>query len=45
MFELELVVWSIEMSYRPRAFRSDLNFEIERRFHRFQSITSVDAKD
>ena len=31
-FELELVVWSIEMSYRPRAFRSDLNFEIERRF-------------
>ena len=32
MFELELVVWSIEMSYRPRAFRSDLNFEIERRF-------------
>jgi small-conductance mechanosensitive channel len=32
MFELELVVWSVEMSYRPRAFRSDLNFEIERRF-------------
>jgi small-conductance mechanosensitive channel len=31
-FELELVVWSAEMSYRPRAFRSDLNFEIERRF-------------
>jgi small-conductance mechanosensitive channel len=31
-FELELVVWSVEMSYRPRAFRSDLNFEIERRF-------------
>jgi small-conductance mechanosensitive channel len=31
-FELELVVWSLEMSYRPRAFRSDLNFEIERRF-------------
>ena len=22
-FELELVVWSLEMSYRPRAFRSD----------------------
>jgi small-conductance mechanosensitive channel len=32
MFEMELVVWSAEMSYRPRAFRSDLNFEIERRF-------------
>jgi small-conductance mechanosensitive channel len=31
-FELELVVWSSEMSYRPRAFRSELNFEIERRF-------------
>jgi small-conductance mechanosensitive channel len=31
-FELELVVWSVEMSYRPRAFRSELNFEIERRF-------------
>ena len=31
-FELELVVWSLEMSYRPRRFRSDLNFEIERRF-------------
>ncbi|MGA7392755.1 MAG: hypothetical protein WBL40_03400 [Terrimicrobiaceae bacterium] len=31
-FELELVVWSLEMSYRPCAFRSDLNFEIERRF-------------
>jgi small-conductance mechanosensitive channel len=31
-FELELVVWSLEMSYRPRAFRNDLNFEIERRF-------------
>ena len=31
-YELELVVWSVEMSYRPRAFRSDLNFEIERRF-------------
>jgi small-conductance mechanosensitive channel len=31
-FELELAVWSLEMSYRPRAFRSDLNFEIERRF-------------
>jgi small-conductance mechanosensitive channel len=31
-FELELVVWSLEMSYRPRAFRSALNFEIERRF-------------
>lgn len=26
----ELVVWSDEMSYRPRRFRSDLNFAIER---------------
>jgi len=25
---LELVVWSKEMSYRPRSFRSDLNFAI-----------------
>ena len=28
---LELVVWSREMSYRPRRFRSDLNFAIERK--------------
>ncbi len=26
----ELVVWSVEMSHRPRRFRSDLNFGIER---------------
>ena len=26
----ELVVWSKEMSYRPRRYRSDLNFAIER---------------
>jgi small-conductance mechanosensitive channel len=26
----ELVVWTDEMSYRPRRFRSDLNFAIER---------------
>jgi small-conductance mechanosensitive channel len=26
----ELVVWSREMSYRPRRYRSDLNFAIER---------------
>lgn len=29
---LELVVWSEEMSCRPRRFKSDLNFAIERRF-------------
>jgi len=28
---LELVVWSKEMSYRPRRFRSDLNFAIARK--------------
>lgn len=27
--EFELVVWSSEMSYRPRRYRSDLNFAIE----------------
>src|SRR6266404_9635106 len=27
---LELVVWSAEMSFRPRRFRSDLNFAIEK---------------
>jgi small-conductance mechanosensitive channel len=27
--QLELVVWSSEMSYRPRRYRSDLNFAIE----------------
>lgn len=27
----ELVVWSREMSHRPRRFRSDLNFSIERK--------------
>ncbi|MFL6529384.1 MAG: mechanosensitive ion channel family protein [Chthoniobacterales bacterium] len=30
--DFELVVWSDEMSYRPRRFRSDLNFAIARRF-------------
>ena len=29
--ELELVVWSSEMSYRPRSYRSDLNFAMERK--------------
>ncbi len=28
--DFELAVWSDEMSYRPRRFRSDLNFAIER---------------
>ncbi len=28
--QLELVVWSSEMSYRPRRYRSDLNFAIEK---------------
>jgi small-conductance mechanosensitive channel len=27
----ELGVWTEEMSYRPRSFRSDLNFAIERK--------------
>jgi len=30
---LELVVWSKEMSYRPRRFRSDLNFAIAEKLH------------
>jgi small-conductance mechanosensitive channel len=29
---LELVVWSVEMSFRPRRFRSDLNFAIHQAF-------------
>src|SRR6266516_5364247 len=29
--DFELVVWSSEMSYRPRRYRSDLNFAIERK--------------
>ncbi|MDP9277652.1 MAG: mechanosensitive ion channel [Actinomycetota bacterium] len=29
--DFELGVWSEEMSYRPRCFRSDLNFAIERK--------------
>jgi small-conductance mechanosensitive channel len=29
---LELVVWSVEMSFRPRRFRSDLNFAIDQAF-------------
>ena len=28
--DLELIVWSQEMSFRPRRYRSDLNFAIER---------------
>jgi len=30
--DFELVVWSSEMSHRPRRFRSDLNFAIEKNF-------------
>jgi small-conductance mechanosensitive channel len=30
--DFELVVWSSEMSARPRRYRSDLNFAIERKF-------------
>jgi small-conductance mechanosensitive channel len=30
--DFELVVWSSEMSYRPRRYRSDLNFAIEQKF-------------
>jgi small-conductance mechanosensitive channel len=30
--DFELVVWSEQMSYRPRRFRSDLNFAIEEKF-------------
>jgi small-conductance mechanosensitive channel len=29
--DFELVVWSSEMSYRPRRYRSDLNFAIEKK--------------
>src|ERR1700736_4423644 len=29
--DFELVVWSREMSYRPRRYRSDLNFAIEKK--------------
>lgn len=29
--DFELAVWSSEMSYRPRRFRSDLNYAIERK--------------
>ncbi|MGI9087192.1 MAG: mechanosensitive ion channel family protein [Chthoniobacterales bacterium] len=29
--DFELVVWSTEMSYRPRRFKSDLNFLIEKK--------------
>ena len=30
--DFELVVWSSEMSYRPRRYRSDINFSIEKKF-------------
>src|SRR6267378_2081828 len=30
--DLELVVWSQEMSHRPRRFRSDLNFAVAKKF-------------
>ncbi len=32
LLDFELAVWSEKMSYRPRRFRSDLNFAIERKF-------------
>jgi len=31
--DFELVVWSQEMSYRPRRFKSDLNFLIDKHLH------------
>ncbi len=30
--DLELIVWSREMSHRPARFKSDLNFAIEKKF-------------
>ncbi len=33
-YNFELVVWSAEMSTRPRVFTSDLNFAIEREFRK-----------
>ena len=37
----ELVVWSSEMSYRPRRYRSDLNFAIEKHFGRRESRSPI----
>jgi small-conductance mechanosensitive channel len=41
----ELVVWSEEMSYRPRRFKSDLNFAIEKKFREADIVIPFPQRD
>ena len=43
--EFELVVWSSEMSYRPRRYRSDLNFAIEQKLREVGIEISFPQRD
>ena len=43
--EFELVVWSSEMSSRPRRYRSDLNFAIERKIARSRNRDRLPQRD
>jgi small-conductance mechanosensitive channel len=43
--QLELVVWSSEMSYRPRRYRSDLNFAIEQKLREAEIEIAFPQRD
>ena len=43
--DFQLVVWSEEMSYRPRRFRSDLNFAIERKLREAGIVIPFPQRD
>jgi len=43
--EFELVVWSSEMSYRPRRYRSDLNFAIEQKLREAEIELAFPQRD
>jgi small-conductance mechanosensitive channel len=43
--EFELVVWSSEMSYRPRRYRSDLNFAIEKKLREAEIELAFPQRD
>jgi small-conductance mechanosensitive channel len=43
--DFELVVWSSEMSYRPRRYRSDLNFAIEKKLREAEIEIAFPQRD
>ena len=43
--DFELVVWSSEMSYRPRRYRSDLNFAMEEKLRQAEIEIAFPQRD